>query len=778
MKIFVLFYLLSAALLFPQSSWFWQNPKPHGNSYSSMEIFNNVLIAATGYNILRSTDQGGTWFSLFESTSPLMNTFSISFIDENTGWALKESAEGRFIIKTTNGGNNWHQLSELNSIADKCKFINESTGFVFNDSIYRTTDGGLSWQNITTFQTSSISGITFVGDSTGWVLSFLEVSHWWGTEHIYTIYKTTDQGNSWTEQYQNSYIASFNFVSPDRGYLFEKDKLYSTTDGGSTWNFKADLPVSFSYGKFISSTIGILKTENQLYRTTNGGESWNLVFDSEYTIYEIYFKDSYIVVTGANGYMIYSTNSGLTWDSYYTTKVKGELRSVFFTDLQYGWAVGTNNSAVRTTNSGDTWNEVTITNIDEEFLSIWFIDRNIGFIGGANNLYKTVDQGSNWSIVLSNKVIFDVQFLDEEKGFALGYQSFFSTTDGGTSWSIKPFSSFINPKKMHFISDKKGFIAGIRQLLKTTDGGNTWENKYDPAENITFSDIYFVDSLFGWAAANGDRQFRTTDGGDTWIGQQTNHFYYPNVYFADRNYGWYTVHGSVFFSSDGGVNWINERNFTYYGLHDIHGIGETVWTVGGNGIIRNSGTIIPVEMVSFNAVAAGKDIIVSWVTATETNNMGFEVQRKTSAAEYEVLSFISGHGTSAETKSYQYIDKNIEPGSYIYRLKQIDYDGSFSYSYESEVIMNIIPGEFSLEQNYPNPFNPITRIKFSIPSPQIVLIKIYDLLGNEISELINGTLTPGIYDIEWNGKNTSSGIYYYKMAAGEYVQVRKMILLK
>ena len=127
--------------------------------------------------------------------------------------------------------------------------------------------------------------------------------------------------------------------------------------------------------------------------------------------------------------------------------------------------------------------------------------------------------------------------------------------------------------------------------------------------------------------------------------------------------------------------------------------------------------VIPVELTSFTATANGKEVILNWSTATETNNSGFSIERKSANSDYSEIGFVPGFGTTTEPKSYSYTDSEVSSGKYTYRLKQIDFDGSYEYSQEVEVEVSA-PLEFSLEQNYPNPFNPSTVISYSVTSKQ------------------------------------------------------------
>jgi hypothetical protein len=202
--------------------------------------------------------------------------------------------------------------------------------------------------------------------------------------------------------------------------------------------------------------------------------------------------------------------------------------------------------------------------------------------------------------------------------------------------------------------------------------------------------------------------------------------------------------------------------------------------------------LIPVELIAFTVTVDGNNVTLNWGTATETNNYGFEIERSLISEvsinpNWEKIGFVSGSGTTTEPHTYSFKDDNLLVGKYNYRLKQLDFDGSYSYSNIIEVEIEI-PNNFSLSQNYPNPFNPSTKIKYSIPSvisiPNIrernlnVTLKIYDVLGKEIATLVNEEKPAGNYEVNFNASSLSSGIYFYRLQSGSFVETKKMILLK
>lgn len=192
-------------------------------------------------------------------------------------------------------------------------------------------------------------------------------------------------------------------------------------------------------------------------------------------------------------------------------------------------------------------------------------------------------------------------------------------------------------------------------------------------------------------------------------------------------------------------------------------------------------SVLPVELTSFTALASKNEILLNWTTATETNNYGFEIQRKHSSNNFVTIGFVKGNGTTSEVNGYYFYDRNFSNGKNIYRLKQIDYSGTFEYSNEIEVTS--IPNEYSLEQNYPNPFNPSTIIKYNLRESSKVKVNVYNITGVRVRTLVNSSQEAGEYSVVWdglddNGNPVSSGVYLYRLEAGDKNLQRKMILIR
>jgi hypothetical protein len=187
---------------------------------------------------------------------------------------------------------------------------------------------------------------------------------------------------------------------------------------------------------------------------------------------------------------------------------------------------------------------------------------------------------------------------------------------------------------------------------------------------------------------------------------------------------------------------------------------------------------VPVELTSFTAsVNPAGQAVLNWATASEINNRGFEVERRSVDGQYITIGFVEGYGTTSEEKSYTYVDRTVTPGSYTYRLKQIDFNGQFEYSPEVELEVTP-PAVFGLDQNYPNPFNPTTNIKFSLAEAGFVKLAVYNSLGEEVAVLVNNTIEAGFHNVNFDAANLPSGTYVYRLEAPGFIEAKKMLLMK
>jgi hypothetical protein len=197
----------------------------------------------------------------------------------------------------------------------------------------------------------------------------------------------------------------------------------------------------------------------------------------------------------------------------------------------------------------------------------------------------------------------------------------------------------------------------------------------------------------------------------------------------------------------------------------------TAWVDAGS-----PAQITPVELTSFTSTSNSRNVTLNWSTATEINNKGFEVEKKLNNS-WQSIGFIEGKGSTTEKHSYSYLDKNLSAGTYSYRIKQVDFNGQSTYSdVVNADVLN--PNGYILSQNYPNPFNPSTTIHFNIAEKGNVSLKVYDIIGNEVAELVNSEKEAGNYDVSFDASKLSSGVYFYELRTAGFTQSKKMILMK
>ena len=473
------------------------------------------------------------------------------------------------------------------------------------------------------------------------------------------------------------------------------------------------------------------------------------------------------------------------------------LNGIYMLPSGVGYAVGNTGTIVKTTDTGNSWTPLT-SGTTNTLNDVYFFDDNTGVIvGDAGLILRTTDGGSNWStIVVSN--LFDrllsVSFSGAN-GIAGGEsQTIIYSTDSGASWTISQTGFFGGGFwGAHMINSTTGFVSGQNSIFqpfvaKSTDGGANWSfyNFYFQSNEGSCNDVHFFDSNTGVTTGyswNGEGAIaRTTDSGSNWsttlfpsiVSIEGMDFPVANTGYA---VGWT---GNILNTIDSGISWVEQTSGTTNDLYDISFIPNTLTgvVVGVGGVLlRTENGGLPVELVSFTASLNNNDVTLNWSTATEVNNSGFEIERRSEGKDFDQVGFVPGFGTTTELKNYQFKDTNLKSGSYTYRLKQVDFDGSFKYSNEVNIDVQT-PVYFELSQNYPNPFNPSTIIEFAIPNTEFVNIAVYNELGEKVTELINNILPAGKHQVQFNAKGFASGIYIAFMSAGEFSQTIKMNLLK
>jgi hypothetical protein len=289
------------------------------------------------------------------------------------------------------------------------------------------------------------------------------------------------------------------------------------------------------------------------------------------------------------------------------------------------------------------------------------------------------------------------------------------------------------------------------------------------AQNPT---VVFTNQLFPSAAYNTTQDYRSTDGRIRFV-------YTYNAGTKSTVLGTYTrvVTISIQYTTvanSGSISWFT--GLPNYTVAD----GNNVTITGTRLTIPSelNSIPLPVELSSFTSKLINDKVQLNWQTKTEVSNYGFNVERSVKDGEWSTIGFVEGYGNSNSTKFYSFSDKDLFAGGseFRYRLKQIDTDGKFEYS--DVVAVTVIPAQFELAQNYPNPFNPSTTIRFSLPQSAQIKLNVYNLLGQQIATIAEGLFEQGFHKVEFNASDLPSGAYIYRIESSEFVQVKKMVLIK
>jgi hypothetical protein len=327
------------------------------------------------------------------------------------------------------------------------------------------------------------------------------------------------------------------------------------------------------------------------------------------------------------------------------------------------------------------------------------------------------------------------------------------------------------------------FLVGSdERIYKSTNSGFYWTEVDSGLAQHLFLGIEFYNSSYGIVTGENGKVVVTTNGGTNWVSSNAGSSGLLRGVHIINQQNAYVVGTpeQVYKTTNGGINWFSDfsggNSVAFYKIKFTEN--NTGLICGSDGkFLINTDYVVPVELTSFIATGDGYEVRLNWTTETELNNSGFEIQRLIHGSSWEIISFVPGFGTTTEARNYSFSDNQLESGSYFYRLKQIDFDGSFEYSAIVNVLISV-PEAFILEQNYPNPFNPNTIISWQIPVSGWQTLKIFDILGNEVATLVDENRSAGSYAIEFDAAFIPGGVYFYQLISGSFIQTNKMVLFK
>ena len=707
----------------------------------SLVIISSILTAYNSYS-----QSGWIWHNPVPSNKTLSKT---QFVNSTTGFTIINYR----IFKTTNGGNNWYIPGD--TIGHYYyKFLDETTGFtLFNYAIYKTNNSGINWNLFQSLISLDVTytGLDFLNQNTGFY-TFTIFSPFGPFGHIAY---TTNGGINWANPYypEPEYFSDIKILSLNYAYAVGVDSgkvyLYKSFGPTSSWfRVPTGLLNSYSANLFVKDTAVVYVTAGDIVLCSkNGGYDWFNTGLSE--IKDIKFTNQNTGIAVGKNHKIYrSTNGGMNWNNI-TSPVNYNFHSVSFGNQSTGYITGELGSVLKTSDYGQTWSTNCSYFTLKSLSDVRFLGRDTVVItADSGYIYRTTNQGLNWTgEKVGNNSLSKFFFLNKTTGYACGaYGLLLKTTNSGVNWnSLNTGISDRLLLDVFFLNQNTGFIATAipGNLYKTTNGGLNWFNIPKP-ENANYFFIRFLNTNTGFTSAF-ENIYRTTDLGETWTLMNThiNADINWDICFINNLTG-FTANGDGYIhkSTDGGYNWFRTSELVSNDVFKVHFLNETTgYATAGYGF---SG--------SFSAIFCTTNGGANWLR------------------QYIPM------GTNAEKlSSVDFCDMNT---GFVVGYNGIVFKTTTGGMVYIKSMLLEIPELHSLYQNYPNPFNPITNIKFDLPKNGFVTLKLFDILGREIATLVDEILKSGTYNVSWNGSDYPSGVYFYKMIAGDYNMTKKMLLIK
>lgn len=805
-----LFLLILATESFSQ--WSWQNPMPNGNDLRGVSMLdvNNVVVVGGAGIVMKTSNAGNLWNSQYNVANVYWKFNDVSFVDQNTGWAVGEGDvhdDVMVIAKTTDGGATWVRQNlgaSSPEILYSVFFVNHEVGFAAgeNGKFLRTTNGGAVWEEKLVWGGigSPVNDVYFINSTTGWAVS--------QSAEIGLAFFTTDAGDSWEMQYWTTLtmFRTIFMVDSQVGYIGGMG-VYRTTNGGINWAKTPATPGgSVRDMHFFDQNVGLTVGADYIWRTTNGGTTWTMVYPGQTNIelYSVSFIDELNgFVSGARGMILKTIDGGLTWTELTNVYINiVRLDDVHFLNNDVGIVVGDDGGKIfRTSNGGTSWNLIE-SGITPVLRAVEFFTETTGVaVGRYGIIRRTTNAGITWSNPQTNQAteqLFGLHVLDDEFACAVGENTIVTTTDAGLTWLSQPYTYPEWVMGVHFLNRQKGFAVGANgKIFRTLTGGSSWSQVGNIVPQNILRRVAFADEMNGVAVGDIGTIARTTDGGETWNRVQLSKPYLNSFFavsFINATTGFVSGDGGIILkTTNAGATWERQLSPT---MHRVLGMqymseNEAVMVGAFGQILRNSSSLVPhfsinKKQIIFENVPVGQ-VVIDSLTVYNNGNALLEITNVESTNP--VFSISPSAASISSNDSLIFVVSVLSDSIGLYSGELIfSHNGATAFdtvSVSADIITglfhgseNELPNEFKLHQNYPNPFNPITKIKFDLPKSSMVTLKIYDIIGKQVETLLNSEFEAGYHSVIWNASNFASGIYFIQLQTDNGVFFQKSLLLK
>jgi photosystem II stability/assembly factor-like uncharacterized protein len=742
-------------------------------SVYSMDIgTDGTLLVATNTGLYRSSDDGETWVS-----GGLPATLVRCAVTHRDGSVY--AAPGQGLLKSTNAGATWSEVlpMSLGGVTSLLCGANDSVFAGTGGGIYRSMSGEVNtWTKVC---------------ATGLVQSLFQSSdaNIFAGCGSYGVLRSTDGGSSWTSVGLSGGVTVASISEMPSGLLFAglvpldptiPGGVYSSSDGGETWVLSG-LQEWMVNATLASSTNEVyLGTTRGVFRSTDAGTSWNQRNDglAATTMCGLTTVGGTTILAGSSVGVFRSTDDGASWDDC-GAGVFPSYVSCLASDNEERVFIGTNvfspdGGVFRSTDRGETWSNVSknyITGLYRLIRTIAIADSGVVYAAAEKEIWRSGDHGETWSktVVGGNVNLLAADPAGRIFGASSG-KGVLRSTDFGKTWSST--TAGLPNATLYSIAfrDSDVYVGGIGGVSRSTDHGTTW-NAVPLSGQVAGAAI--PESYTGIAATEATLAVRAMI-----VGQE------GELLVS-------TSDGKVLSSPGGGDTWTEKSGGLPAGNVNgfVRAAGGAVYAAtDSSGVYKLPAAPLPVQLSYIRARSASDGRVrLEWGTASEINNFGFEVEKKQGRGGVFVTlsgSFVPGHGTTVVPCAYSFVDSSALCGIWYYRLKQIDLDGDAHY-YEAERVEVIagapddeMPLKTSLSQNYPNPFNGASEIRFRISGVAEVNLRVIDLLGRDVAVLVHEPKTPGSYAVTFDASNLPSGVYFYRLQAGSYVETKKLLLVR
>jgi photosystem II stability/assembly factor-like uncharacterized protein len=679
------------------------------------------------FSVIFRTTNGENW-EVLPTSFPDIHLTELFFITPDSGWVV--GADG-YILATRDGGDNWQaQSSGTERTLRSLHFVNSSVGWITGDSshddpcmlVLKTTDGGGNWQDLSCGD-DFLPGrsIFFTDTQNGWIAGISA----WLEPHIHY---TGDGGLNWVRQSVPIWLGSASdiaFATPQIGWAttsgsdFEPTgAVLHTVDGGVNWEIQTYTDVDYNYSLDVRSELEVVVAAGsptpQVFLTYDGGTTW----------------ENHASPTSHSSH-------GVSWigDDIWFTTTPSQILHSRDNGVTWEWA-----------NHASTWESLAWSDTQNGWLTTGT------HIQGNPCCYRTTDGGSSWWHDVDAPGGAQVQFVDVDHGWMLwdsGDVTVWRTVDGGASWAQHSISNSQLIRGIFFVDSTRGWAFGDNgAVYLTDDGGVSWSHQ----GSGIYTDVrtlYFINSDEGWLAGGNDSGSggfirHTMDGGENWLVQTPA---LPDniqsIYFINDQLGWSLGYGgSIQATWNGGAEWQQISGVIHDDMAEIFMIDEQTGWIATN----NSYGLSPAEDARgfiYKTIDGGFSWEQEWSSPWPRNEI------------YDIA---------------------LQPDGDLWVC------GAHSTLLFAEISENVVEpataNRFVLSQNFPNPFNPVTTIPYSLATITQINLTVFDMLGRQVTTLVNNLQAAGEYEVTFDANGLPTGIYYYRLTAGDQIQTGKMLLVR